>query len=107
VLNADDPATNSPAPAKPRVYVLVSRSSSVCTVRLVGTTKLCFAHDAKKRRLLNLQEIPLAGDHNVRQTVWRRGGDAPRWRRPGLRERGAVISTGVENSWRIVAEVEA
>src|SRR6267378_2486829 len=58
VLNADDPATASLAPAKPRVYWF-SRKQRVVQGALVRENEIVFRHDGEEEVVLNLQEIPL------------------------------------------------
>src|SRR5467141_2282719 len=68
VLNADDPATTSLAPAKPHVYWF-SRKQRVVQGALVRENEIVFRHDGEEEALLNLQEIPLAGGHNVENVL--------------------------------------
>src|SRR5256886_11031107 len=75
VLNADDPATNSLAPAKPRVYWF-SRKQRVVQGALVRENEIVFRHDGEEEAVLNLQEIPLAGVPKAAKAPSARGGDA-------------------------------
>ncbi len=68
VLNADDPATTPLAPAKPHVYWF-SRKQRVAQGAFVRENEIVFRHDGEEEAVLNLQEIPLAGAHNVENVL--------------------------------------
>src|SRR6266404_1766119 len=64
VLNADDPATRPYAPAKPQVFWF-SRKQRVAQGAFVRENEIVFRQDGKDEFVLKLQDIPLAGAHNV------------------------------------------
>src|SRR5258708_15424368 len=68
VLNAHDPATTPLAPPKPRVYWF-SRKQRVAQGAFVRETEIVFRNDGEEEAGLNLQEIPLAGAHNVENVL--------------------------------------
>jgi len=68
VLNADDPATTPLAPARPRVYWF-SRKQRVAQGAFVRENDIVFRHDGEEEAVLNLQDIPLAGAHNVENVL--------------------------------------
>src|SRR5258707_15258484 len=68
VLNADDPATTPLAPAKPQVYWF-SRKQRVAQGAFVKESEIVFRHDGEEATVLNLQDIPLAGAHNVENVL--------------------------------------
>ena len=68
VLNADDPATRPYAPAKPQVFWF-SRKQRVAQGALVRENEIVFRQDGKDEFVLKLQDIPLAGAHNVENVL--------------------------------------
>ena len=68
VLNADDPATAPLAPAKPHVYWF-SRKQRVAQGAFVRENEIVFRHDGEEEPVLKLQDIPLAGAHNVENVL--------------------------------------
>jgi UDP-N-acetylmuramoylalanine--D-glutamate ligase len=68
VLNADDPATASLAPAKPRVYWF-SRKQRVAQGAFVREKEILFRHDGAEESILKLADIPLTGGHNVENVL--------------------------------------
>src|SRR5881394_2724113 len=68
VLNADDPATTSLAPAKPRVYWF-SRKQRVVQGAFVRGNEIVFRRDGQEEAVLHLKDIPLAGGHNVENVL--------------------------------------
>jgi UDP-N-acetylmuramoylalanine--D-glutamate ligase len=68
VLNADDPATPACAPAKPQVYWF-SRKQRVAQGAFVRENEIVFRHDGEEEPVLKLQDIPLAGAHNVENVL--------------------------------------
>src|SRR5260370_591143 len=60
VLNADDPAITSLAPARPHVYWF-SRKQRVAQGACVRENEIGFRHDGEQKPSLSIQEIPLAG----------------------------------------------
>ena len=68
VLNADDPATTPLAPAKPRVYWF-SRKQRVAQGAFVQGNEIVFRQDGKEEVVLGVEEIPLAGAHNLENVL--------------------------------------
>jgi UDP-N-acetylmuramoylalanine--D-glutamate ligase len=68
VLNADDPATTKYAPAKPRVFWF-SRKQRVAQGAFVRETEIVFRSDGIEESVLKIQDIPLAGAHNVENVL--------------------------------------
>jgi UDP-N-acetylmuramoylalanine--D-glutamate ligase len=68
VLNADDPATTKYAPSKPQVFWF-SRKQRVAQGAFVRKTEIVFRHDGKEETVLEVQDIPLAGAHNVENVL--------------------------------------
>jgi len=68
VLNADDSATRPYAPAKPQVFWF-SRKQRVAQGAFVRENEIVFRQDGKDEFVLKLQDIPLAGAHNVENVL--------------------------------------
>jgi UDP-N-acetylmuramoylalanine--D-glutamate ligase len=68
VLNADDPATTKYAPSTPQVFWF-SRKQRVAQGAFVQKDEVVFRHEGKEEVVLKLQDIPLAGAHNVENVV--------------------------------------
>jgi UDP-N-acetylmuramoylalanine--D-glutamate ligase len=68
VLNADDPATTKHAPSKPQVFWF-SRKQRVAQGAFVRETEIIFRSDGKEETVLKIQDIPLAGAHNVENVL--------------------------------------
>jgi UDP-N-acetylmuramoylalanine--D-glutamate ligase len=68
VLNADDPATTRIAPATPQVYWF-SRKQRVAQGAFVRGNEILFRHDGKEESILKVEDIPLAGGHNVENVL--------------------------------------
>jgi UDP-N-acetylmuramoylalanine--D-glutamate ligase len=68
ILNADDAATASYAPSLPRVYWF-SRKQRVAQGAYVRGEEVVFRQDGAEEVLLKLEDIPLAGAHNVENTL--------------------------------------
>jgi UDP-N-acetylmuramoylalanine--D-glutamate ligase len=68
ILNADDPATRPYAPAKPHVFWF-SRKQRVAQGAFVLENEILFRLDGKDEAILKLQDIPLAGAHNVENVL--------------------------------------
>jgi UDP-N-acetylmuramoylalanine--D-glutamate ligase len=68
VLNADDPATTPYAPSLPRVYWF-SRKKRVAQGAYVSGQEIVFRQDGAEEVLLKLEDIPLAGSHNVENVL--------------------------------------
>jgi UDP-N-acetylmuramoylalanine--D-glutamate ligase len=68
ILNADDAATTPYAPMVPRVYWF-SRKQRVAQGAYVRDEEIVFRQDGKEEVLLKLEDIPLAGAHNVENVL--------------------------------------
>jgi UDP-N-acetylmuramoylalanine--D-glutamate ligase len=68
VLNADDPATRHYAPTKPQVFWF-SRKQSVAQGAFAVENEILFRLDGKDEVVLRLEDIPLAGAHNVENVL--------------------------------------
>jgi UDP-N-acetylmuramoylalanine--D-glutamate ligase len=68
VLNADDPATMPYAPSLPRVYWF-SRKQRVAQGAYLRGEEILFRQDGAEEILLKLEDIPLAGTHNVENVL--------------------------------------
>ncbi len=68
VLNADDAATTPYAPSLPCVYWF-SRKQRVAKGAYVRGEEIVFRQDGKEEILLKLEDIPLAGAHNVENVL--------------------------------------
>src|ERR1700730_2789786 len=68
VLNADDPATRPYAPAKPQVFWF-SRKQRVAQGAFVRENEIMFRQDGKDEVVLKLQDISLAGAHNIENVL--------------------------------------
>ncbi len=104
VLNADDSATASLAPAKPRVYWF-SRKRRVAQGAFVREKEIIFRRDGAEESILKLGDIPLAGAHNVENVLAavvaaRLAGAAPAAIAKGVRS-----FAGVEHRLEFVAEI--
>jgi UDP-N-acetylmuramoylalanine--D-glutamate ligase len=68
ILNADDAATTPYAPSLPRVYWF-SRKQRVAQGAYVRGEEIVFRQDGKEEILLKIEDIPLAGAHNVENVL--------------------------------------
>ena len=68
ILNADDAATTPYAPSLPRVYWF-SRKQRVAQGAYVRGEEIVFRQDGAEEVLLKLEDIPLAGAHNVENVL--------------------------------------
>lgn len=68
LLNADDVATTPYAPTLPRVYWF-SRKQRVAQGAFVRGEEIVFRQDGSEEILLKLENIPLAGAHNVENVL--------------------------------------
>jgi UDP-N-acetylmuramoylalanine--D-glutamate ligase len=104
VLNADDPATTPLAPAKPQVYWF-SRKQRVAQGAFVRGSEIVFRHDGREEVLLNLQDIPLAGAHNVENVLAAVAATRLAGAEPAAIAKGVRSFAGVEHRLEFVAEV--
>ena len=68
ILNADDAATTPYAPSLPRVYWF-SRKQRVAQGAYVRGEEIVFRQDGVEEIILKLEDIPLAGAHNVENVL--------------------------------------
>jgi len=68
VVNADDPATGALAPTKPHVFWF-SRKQRVAQGAFAFENEILFRQDGKDEVVLRLEDIPLAGAHNVENVL--------------------------------------
>ena len=68
VLNADDPATRPYAPTKPQVFWF-SRKQRVAQGAFVRESEIVFRKEGQDELVLKLEDIPLAGAHNVENVL--------------------------------------
>jgi UDP-N-acetylmuramoylalanine--D-glutamate ligase len=104
VLNADDPATRPYAPAKPQVFWF-SRKQRVAQGTFVRENEIVFRQDGKDAVVLKLQDIPLAGAHNVENVL--AGVAAARLAGASAAEIAVGVRSfaGVEHRLEFVAEI--
>lgn len=104
VLNADDAATTPYAPSLPRVYWF-SRKQRVAQGAYVRGEEIVFRQDGAEEVLLKLEDIPLAGAHNVENVLAAataaRLASAP----AAAIAKGVSSFAGVEHRLEFVAEV--
>jgi UDP-N-acetylmuramoylalanine--D-glutamate ligase len=104
ILNADDSATTPYAPSLPRVYWF-SRKQRVAQGAYVRGREIVFRQDGAEEVLLKLEDIPLAGSHNVENVlaaaaVTRLAGAAAK-----AIAKGVQSFAGVEHRLEFVAEI--
>jgi UDP-N-acetylmuramoylalanine--D-glutamate ligase len=104
VLNADDPATTPLAPAKPQVYWF-SRKQRVAQGAFVRENEIIFRHDGEEEAVLSLQDIPLAGAHNVENVLAAVAATRQAGAEPAAIARGVRSFAGVEHRLEFVAEI--
>jgi UDP-N-acetylmuramoylalanine--D-glutamate ligase len=104
VLNADDPPTMRYAPAVPRVYCF-SRKQSVAKGAFVNGNELVFRGHAVGESILKLDDIPLAGTHNVENVLAAVAATRSAGVTPEAIARGVRSFAGVEHRLEFVAEI--
>ena len=104
VLNADDPATTSLAPAKPQVYWF-SRKQRVARGAFVRENEIVFRNDGEEEVVLSLQEIPLPGEHNVENVLAAVAATRLAGAEPTAIAKGVRSFAGVEHRLEFVAEI--
>jgi UDP-N-acetylmuramoylalanine--D-glutamate ligase len=104
ILNADDAATTPYAPSLPRVY-WISRKQRVAQGVYVRGEEIVFRQDGAEETLLKLEDIPLAGGHNVENVL--AAAAAARLAGASASEiaNGVRTFAGVEHRLEFVAEV--
>ncbi|MGB7280675.1 MAG: UDP-N-acetylmuramoyl-L-alanine--D-glutamate ligase, partial [Candidatus Acidiferrum sp.] len=104
ILNADDAATVSYAPSLPRVYWF-SRKQRVAQGAYVREEQIVFRQNGTEETLLKLEDIPLAGGHNV-ENVLAAAAAARLAGAPAVAiAKGARSFAGVEHRLEFVAEI--
>jgi UDP-N-acetylmuramoylalanine--D-glutamate ligase len=104
ILNADDAATTPYAPSLPRVYWF-SRKQRVAQGAYVRDEEIVFRQDGTEETLLKLEDIPLAGGHNVENVL--AAAAAARLAGASAAEiaKGVRTFAGVEHRLEFVAEI--
>jgi UDP-N-acetylmuramoylalanine--D-glutamate ligase len=104
VLNADDPATTKYAPSKPQVFWF-SRKQRVAQGAFVREDEIVFRRDGKEEALLKLQDIPMAGAHNVENVLAAVAATRLAGADASSIAKGVRTFSGVEHRLEFVAEI--
>jgi UDP-N-acetylmuramoylalanine--D-glutamate ligase len=104
VLNADDPATTKYAPSTPQVFWF-SRKQRVAQGAFVQKDEVVFRHEGKEEVVLKLQDIPLAGAHNVENVVAAVAATRLAGASSSAIAKGIRSFSGVEHRLEFVAEI--
>jgi UDP-N-acetylmuramoylalanine--D-glutamate ligase len=104
VLNADDPATTKYAPSKPQVFWF-SRKQRVAQGAFVQKDEIVFRRDGKEEIVLKLNEIPLAGAHNVENVLAAAAATLLAGADAAAVAKGVRSFSGVEHRLEFVAEI--
>jgi UDP-N-acetylmuramoylalanine--D-glutamate ligase len=104
VLNADDPATTKYAPSKPQVFWF-SRKQRVAQGAFVQKDEIVFRRDGKEEIALKLNEIPLAGTHNVENVLAAAAATLLAGADAAAVAKGIRSFSGVEHRLEFVAEI--
>lgn len=104
VLNADDPGTTPYAPAKPRVYWF-SRKQRVAQGAFVREGAIIFRHDGEEEAVLRVEDIPLAGAHNLENVLAAVAAARLASARPAAIAEGVRSFAGVEHRLEFVAQI--
>ncbi len=104
VLNADDPATTKYAPSKPQVFWF-SRKQRVAQGAFVRETEIAFRSDGKEESVLKIQDIPLAGAHNVENVLAAVAATRLTGADAAAIAKGVRSFSGVEHRLEFVAEI--
>jgi UDP-N-acetylmuramoylalanine--D-glutamate ligase len=104
VLNADDRATTMYAPSLPRVYWF-SRKQRVAEGAYVRGEEIVFRQDGAEETLLKLQDIPLAGAHNVENVLAAAAAARLAGAPAAAIAKGVRSFAGVEHRLEFVAEI--
>ena len=104
VLNADDPATTKYAPSKPQVFWF-SRKQRVAQGAFVRGDEIVFRHDGKEEVVLKLQDISLAGAHNVENVLAAVAATRLAGADAAAVAKGVRSFSGVEHRLEFVAEI--
>jgi UDP-N-acetylmuramoylalanine--D-glutamate ligase len=104
VLNADDPATTPYAPTKPQVYWF-SRKQRVAQGAFVRENEIVFRQAGEEKSVLKLQDIPLAGAHNLENVLAAVAATRLAGADAAAIANGVRSFTGVEHRLEFVAEI--
>jgi len=104
ILNADDPGTTPYAPTKPQVYWF-SRKQRVAQGACVKDNVVLFRHEGTEESILKLEDIPLAGAHNVENVLAAVAATRLAGADPTAIEKAVRSFTGVEHRLEFVAEI--
>lgn len=104
ILNADDAATTPYAPSLPRVYWF-SRKQRVAQGAYVRGEEIVFRQDGAEETLLKLEDIPLAGGHNLENVLAAAAAARLAGASAAAIAKGVRTFAGVEHRLEFVAEV--
>jgi UDP-N-acetylmuramoylalanine--D-glutamate ligase len=104
VLNADDAATTPYAPSLPRVYWF-SRKQRVAHGAYLRGEEIVFRQDGTEEVLLTLEDIPLAGAHNVENVLAAATAARLTGAPAAAIAKGVKSFAGVEHRLEFVAEI--
>jgi UDP-N-acetylmuramoylalanine--D-glutamate ligase len=104
ILNADDAATTPYAPSLPRVYWF-SRKQRVAQGAYVRGEAIVFRQDGAEETLLKLEDIPLAGAHNVENVLAAAAAARLAGAPTAAIAKGVRSFAGVEHRLEFVAEI--
>jgi len=104
ILNADDAATTPYAPSLPRVYWF-SRKQRVAQGTYLRDEEIVFRQDGAEETLLKLEDIPLAGAHNVENTLAAAAAARLAGAPAAAIAKGVRTFAGVEHRLEFVAEI--
>ncbi len=104
VLNADDAATTPYAPSLPRVYWF-SRKQRVSRGAYLRGEEIVFRQGGTEEVLLNVEDIPLAGAHNVENTLAAAAASRLAGASAADIAKGVRSFAGVEHRLEFVAEI--
>jgi UDP-N-acetylmuramoylalanine--D-glutamate ligase len=104
ILNADDTATTPYAPSLPRVYWF-SRKQRVAQGTYVRGEEIVFRQDGVEEVLLKLEDIPLAGAHNVENVLAAAAASRLAGAPASTIAKGVKSFAGVEHRLEFVAEI--
>jgi UDP-N-acetylmuramoylalanine--D-glutamate ligase len=104
ILNADDAATTPYAPSLPRVYWF-SRKQRVAQGAYVRREEIVFRQNGAEEILLKLEDIPLAGSHNVENVLAAAASARLAGASSAAIAKGVRSFAGVEHRLEFVAEI--
>jgi UDP-N-acetylmuramoylalanine--D-glutamate ligase len=105
ILNADDAATTPYAPSLPRVYWF-SRKQRVAQGAYVRAEEIVFRQDGREEILLKLEDIPLAGAHNLENVLAAATATRLAGASPSAIAKGVSSFAGVEHRLEFVSEID-